>query len=123
MASNLPAAAHNDNHDGGLANASSEPSDARDLEPDDHHPLSTRQVIDQLGETLNEEGLPTLAHQQDHVAMANGLHARLAGAPMTRKKMNEEAIAGTAVGTILGVALVVCCLYRTLPFHAQGALF
>ncbi|KAI6780041.1 Zinc finger transcription factor-like protein [Emericellopsis cladophorae] len=130
MATVPPAIAHNNNHDDGLANTPSEPSEALDLEPDDHS-FATGPVNHQLDGALEEEALPAQS-RRDHVAMANGLHARLAGAPLTRKKMDEEAIAGTAVGAVLGVALLICCLYplivrqlkkhKRLNFDCEGGI-
>ncbi|KAL6857950.1 hypothetical protein ACO1O0_005396 [Amphichorda felina] len=48
---------------------------------------------------------------RDHGPMDRLVARGAANGPMTRKKMDEEAIAGTVVGVVLGVALLICCLY------------
>lgn len=70
-------------------------------------PSSSETTTDNLEE---EEALLPL--DRGHHEPMDHLVARVAAnGPMTRKKMDEEAIAGTVVGSILGFALLVCCVY------------
>lgn len=72
-------------------------------------PSSSHSSSSPSGNLDEEASLPL--ELRDNGPMDGRLVARVANGPMTRKKMDEEAIAGIVVGVVLGVALLVCCLY------------
>ncbi|KFH43313.1 Zinc finger transcription factor-like protein [Hapsidospora chrysogenum ATCC 11550] len=93
-------------------------------------PFSSSSQSDNLAQVA-----PLPLAPRDHAPMGP-LVARVASGPMTRKKMDEEAIAGTVIGAVLGVALLVCCLYpvvvhrlkrhkraNRLSFDCEGGAF
>lgn len=47
----------------------------------------------------------------DQNLVARAPEGRALKGPLTKQKMDEEAIAGTVVGVILGCALLMCCLW------------
>lgn len=91
-----------------------------DPEPDDPE-LSSSFLHSSSSSSHSTDGLDTTTttannhhDPMDHALVARAPKGRALKGPLTKAKMDEEAIAGTVVGVILGVALLLCCLYPFL---------
>lgn len=84
-----------------------------DPEPDD--PELSSSFLHSSYRTSSSTPDDTLAinshNHHDEMEVARALKSRALKGPFTKAKMDEEAIAGTVVGVILGCALLLCCLY------------